>query len=1513
MITSYCYYLQCFFVSGLLVFSILQVVRTEEAFQFERMWSKLKQRWYLQIILIVHGFRIFINNTLATWRKVFILLVSSTLLFICQPISASSQLCLQSADIDSVNFDTNFGFPNSGSATPGRVLTGYPDLVGSYTTRVVNLSQDLKAVIDHVTISANIEELGRQQLALQEGVIIDYRANFTVQIDNVFDPSIYFRRVVSGPIDFMVIWELLTTGAVPGWQGWIFSQNLNQLTGQSCFGHPDANDEVCDNLRVESFSGLQLCHNAIIEETVVFPMSPSTLELILPYSRSFASIVKPLKNRGMSVGADQSPVTGGKINIQLKAVNVSPLPGDPEVREANIVLYPQNGPILPKREGESTAAFLERIKLSTNAGDSSLRRLVYADDGLAEFTDLERLRRNSFGPGIPAQFSPVYYSVVVTGARTLEANLETSDDKGDTVETIFLPELAINIEPSFISPTLIELELKPADGISSKRDMTELLALQAPNNFAPVETAMSGVTDHLDTLETGTLTDVVLEGVRRAYWAELAVRDAHQYADPLIETSLSSLGKLANEALKRIFSGLKGTPATKADRRLQRQVQDNDKSPDLELDGWDGVNGTNYGDVTDKLKAAEGVSPGDDINETLSVIKLLVKSGFIKIKQLLTDAGKDGPNVDIFLDGLEKAVGAMLEEIVKEGSTSLQTFLPFIVSNAINTQKGTLLDGQVTFSAAALLAGAPPAEPSDEGALRYSLDQMKAWSSADEEIYRTARTNAIGNIINLNNQATATLQNIAYAEFALLATELISTSADVLSTITPHAKVVKGIAEVAKNLGNFALFALPLFTSYDLIIQAENAAYAAFGELPPNTLATTVVTATLSQSVNSSLINTLSNQIVELDAALGALDAALLADNPVLALDALALPSSGLTSTANSYRREARVMLGQAGAGEYPVVSVGEQFNELLKFNSRIALRIGEIQGLSRRLLTEVFARRFNGPDDPFYGLRKTSLRKRIAEAKAMLADFNIDLEDFVFDSTTATYTPFVLISDVSIESKSTGLASISANGEILTITATVTNASSEAISNVDIMLSASVEGVSVNMLSAAVQSAGELGVNDGNFGVGNDQNEVSWTLKYLGDFAAGTMIPLTFKVLEDGAMPINFMSDEQFYLVPLNHDMADADADGMSLYFEIAHGLNIGSDDADEDKDGDGLSNFTEQRLGTSASLADTDGDGLDDGEEVEIGLDGIRTDPLDSDTDNDGALDGVDSAPLDPLLLTQQIATAFNVPQLTTDEPTISLSTNSIVLNGQDFSAFSDFAAHIEVSNSGSGELSWYVEPLIPDMLFISPFPGEINHGPGEIVIALKGTWSPELAIAGAVRVLNASSATPDEQVISVKLGGGALQEYTLNVAVEGQGVIESSDGFIDCGDNCSQNYSMGSIINIMPVPNMGWQFVGWEGSPECGSQFIVSGNMDCIAIFEFSEGEAPVECGGDVVLLPETNFPAGLPVVCVANISLSTTEGELVDIQFGAFVTFESPNIILRAPFRVANGSTFVARRP
>jgi hypothetical protein len=98
-----------------------------------------------------------------------------------------------------------------------------------------------------------------------------------------------------------------------------------------------------------------------------------------------------------------------------------------------------------------------------------------------------------------------------------------------------------------------------------------------------------------------------------------------------------------------------------------------------------------------------------------------------------------------------------------------------------------------------------------------------------------------------------------------------------------------------------------------------------------------------------------------------------------------------------------------------------------------------------------------------------------------------------------------------------------------------------------------------------------------------------------------------------------------------LQETFPDTDADLMSDAWEMDHGLNVGVNDANGDPDADGSTNLQEFRRGTDPQDSDSDDDGLRDGVETKTGVyvnaTDTGTDPLSDDSDNDGRLDGFET----------------------------------------------------------------------------------------------------------------------------------------------------------------------------------------------------------------------------------------------------------------------------------------------
>ncbi|MFW9893676.1 MAG: hypothetical protein ACFFFO_15825, partial [Candidatus Thorarchaeota archaeon] len=117
------------------------------------------------------------------------------------------------------------------------------------------------------------------------------------------------------------------------------------------------------------------------------------------------------------------------------------------------------------------------------------------------------------------------------------------------------------------------------------------------------------------------------------------------------------------------------------------------------------------------------------------------------------------------------------------------------------------------------------------------------------------------------------------------------------------------------------------------------------------------------------------------------------------------------------------------------------------------------------------------------------------------------------------------------------------------------------------------------------------------------------------------------------------------FYFLPRGNGPLGGDNDGMPDSWEMLYGLDMNNPaDAQQDKDGDTLTNLEEYLLGTNPTLTDSDSDGLRDNEEVDLGTDPntidsdsdalsdgeevltYNTDPLNPDSDEEGLSDGTE-----------------------------------------------------------------------------------------------------------------------------------------------------------------------------------------------------------------------------------------------------------------------------------------------
>lgn len=129
----------------------------------------------------------------------------------------------------------------------------------------------------------------------------------------------------------------------------------------------------------------------------------------------------------------------------------------------------------------------------------------------------------------------------------------------------------------------------------------------------------------------------------------------------------------------------------------------------------------------------------------------------------------------------------------------------------------------------------------------------------------------------------------------------------------------------------------------------------------------------------------------------------------------------------------------------------------------------------------------------------------------------------------------------------------------------------------------------------------------------------------------------------------------------------------------------------------------------------------------------------------------------------------------------------------------------------------------------------------------------------------------------------------DNSLLIDIIGEGLVKSSDGGIQCGTDCIENYAPDSFITLTATPKEGYRFKGWTGSCSGTDSMItvtVNAAKTCVAAFELIpiddndgvpatlENKAPNHGDGndDGILDSEQNNVVSLP----------TAEGHYVTVE-------------------------------
>lgn len=116
--------------------------------------------------------------------------------------------------------------------------------------------------------------------------------------------------------------------------------------------------------------------------------------------------------------------------------------------------------------------------------------------------------------------------------------------------------------------------------------------------------------------------------------------------------------------------------------------------------------------------------------------------------------------------------------------------------------------------------------------------------------------------------------------------------------------------------------------------------------------------------------------------------------------------------------------------------------------------------------------------------------------------------------------------------------------------------------------------------------------------------------------------------------------------------------------------------------------------------------------------------------------------------------------------------------------------------------------------------------------------GDWSGDVDCADAVITMSQDKACA--ATFNVK-PDTPPNTFSLNIIKTGEGKVTSEPAGIDCGDDCSENYTSGTLVKLTALPISGWKLIGWHGAPDCADASIAM-DKDKTCTAQFGPTETP-----------------------------------------------------------------------
>jgi hypothetical protein len=145
------------------------------------------------------------------------------------------------------------------------------------------------------------------------------------------------------------------------------------------------------------------------------------------------------------------------------------------------------------------------------------------------------------------------------------------------------------------------------------------------------------------------------------------------------------------------------------------------------------------------------------------------------------------------------------------------------------------------------------------------------------------------------------------------------------------------------------------------------------------------------------------------------------------------------------------------------------------------------------------------------------------------------------------------------------------------------------------------------------------------------------------------------------------------------------------------------------------------------------------------------------------------------------------------------------------------------------------------------------------------ISGSYGKPLILAsstnsgnGVSELINITPAASGDALLVVKkISGqgqftlaGHLLIYSLDVSRvgSGAGTVTSSPAGIDCGVDCSQDYTFGTVVTLTASPDSGSLFTGWSGDGDCSDGIVtIDSHKTCMATFNLQTNSLNVNTTG------------------------------------------------------------------